>query len=355
MKYLSQRPWAWALFILLVSSLTLDAWAARLGGGRSMGRQSAYVSQRHAAPQPQPVQQPGMVRPLPATPVPMPAQTPAKKPWGGMLGGLAGGLAAGLGLSWLMHSMGGFGGGGFGGLVMVLGLVALGIFLVRSLGRRGQGNGGAHPWTGTGQPAMATSGAYGQTQTGAAGPSATLPSSGSLFDYHPANVGNDASARPWERPVSGMAGAAASLEGPSSGESALSGDQTWGIPADFDVAGFLASCKTNYLALQKAWSTGSGDTLRAFMDEVMWQETQAQLAQRNPHSTQQPTEVVMLDAKLLGIEELSDAPVYMGSVEFSGLIKEDGNGPTPFREVWNLTKAKSGHSGWLLAGIQVLN
>jgi predicted lipid-binding transport protein (Tim44 family) len=45
----------------------------------------------------------------------------------------------------------------------------------------------------------------------------------------------------------------------------------------------------------------------------------------------------------------------MASVEFSGMIREDlSAGPNPFREVWNMTKPKSGTSGWLVAGVQAL-
>jgi len=45
----------------------------------------------------------------------------------------------------------------------------------------------------------------------------------------------------------------------------------------------------------------------------------------------------------------------MASVEFSGLIREEPSaGPTPFREVWNMTKPKNGSSGWLVAGVQAL-
>ena len=44
------------------------------------------------------------------------------------------------------------------------------------------------------------------------------------------------------------------------------------------------------------------------------------------------TDVVSLDAQLLGIEELDD--VYMASVEFNGMIREDDEpSPSPFREV----------------------
>ena len=61
----------------------------------------------------------------------------------------------------------------------------------------------------------------------------------------------------------------------------------------------------------------------------------------------------MLDAKLLGIEDTNGD--YMASVEFSGMIREEPSaGPSSFREVWNMTKAKNGGSGWLVAGVQAL-
>jgi predicted lipid-binding transport protein (Tim44 family) len=65
------------------------------------------------------------------------------------------------------------------------------------------------------------------------------------------------------------------------------------------------------------------------------------------------TEVEMLEAQLLGIEEL--ATEYMASVEFSGMIREEPSaGPAPFREVWNMVKPKDGAAGWLVAGVQAL-
>ena len=56
-----------------------NADAARLGGGKSTGKQSSNVTQREA------------VKPnTPAAPAAAPAAAP-KKPWGAMLGGLAAG------------------------------------------------------------------------------------------------------------------------------------------------------------------------------------------------------------------------------------------------------------------------
>jgi predicted lipid-binding transport protein (Tim44 family) len=45
----------------------------------------------------------------------------------------------------------------------------------------------------------------------------------------------------------------------------------------------------------------------------------------------------------------------MASVEFNGVIREEAeSAPSPFREVWNMTKSRNGNSGWLVAGVQAL-
>jgi predicted lipid-binding transport protein (Tim44 family) len=171
--------------------------------------------------------------------------------------------------------------------------------------------------------------------------------------YSPDNVGNDASARPWER--NSMAFDASSVASGSVIGSALAGSQTWGIPAGFDTAGFLAAAKTNFVTLQAAWDRSDIGALRAMMTDGMLVEIQAQLAERESHAGGSPnqTEVVMIEARLLGIEDQGDE--YMASVEFSGMIREESAaGPSPFREVWNMTKAKVGASGWLVAGVQAL-
>ena len=125
--------------------------------------------------------------------------------------------------------------------------------------------------------------------------------------------------------------------------------------AGFDVDGFLSAAKRNFVTLQDAWDRSDITMLRSMMTDAMVGEIRAQLAERETHTGGQPnkTEVVMLDAQLLGIEELPDA--YMASVEFSGMIREEPSaGPSPFREVWNMTKPRSGTSGWLVAGVQAL-
>ncbi|HEY9224445.1 MAG TPA: Tim44-like domain-containing protein, partial [Variovorax sp.] len=266
-----------------------------------------------------------------------------KRPWGAMLGG----LAAGLGLAWLAHSLGL--GAGFGnilliGLLVLAAVVAWRIFAARRNNTPRSNQGG-----------FAFQGA------GASPSDAATPA-----QYSPAKVGNDASARPWEHNAtafdatperssgSSMAGAAGAAGGSMIG-SALSGAQSWGIPAGFDVDGFLGAAKRNFVTLQDAWDRSDITMLRSMMTDAMVGEIRSQLAERETHTGGQPnkTEVVMLDAQLLGIEELPDA--YMASVEFSGMIREDASaGPSPFREVWNMTKPVDGRGGWVVAGVQAL-
>jgi len=197
------------------------------------------------------------------------------------------------------------------------------------------------------------------------GAGATAQNPASFKQYSPQNVGNDASARPWEGQNTRFDSSAASQttgsmigsgigSGLNASSDALSGSQTWGIPAGFDVDNFVTAAKRNFVTLQDAWDRSDISALRAMMTDAMVVEIRSQLAEREAQFPGQPnkTEVVMLDAQLLGIEEQAD--VYMASVEFNGMIREDASsGPSPFREVWNMTKSKQG-GGWLVAGVQAL-
>lgn len=161
--------------------------------------------------------------------------------------------------------------------------------------------------------------------------------------YSPQNVGNDASARPWEsnydeQPADAFAG----------------GTPFWGVPKDFDVDGFLRSSKAHFVSLQDAWDRADIPSLRAMMTDEMLEQIQNQLAERERQSDNPPgkTDVVMIEARLLGMEDLGDG--HMASVEFSGLMREDGAGPSPFREIWTIARAKAGGGDWLVAGVQAL-
>jgi predicted lipid-binding transport protein (Tim44 family) len=313
-----------AIFVVAMGMATMHAEAAkRLGGGKSTGQQSSNVTQREAA-KPAPAATPNAA---PAAAPAAPAAAPSR--FGGM-GGMLGGLAAGLGLAWLAHSM------GFGaefGQFLMFGLLALVVMVVIGMiMRRRQ------------QPAASNTSPFAFEGAGAPANPSTLP------QYNPKNVGNDSSARPMDTQTNFTPAAGGSMIG-----SALGANPTWGVPADFDTAGFIHASKQNFMTLQQAWDRSDITALRAMMTDTMLDEIKAQLAERESTANGQVnhTEVVMLDANLLGIEDVGHN--YMASVEFSGLIREEpSSGPTPFREVWNMTKPKDGSLGWLVAGVQAL-
>ncbi|RZJ02761.1 MAG: Tim44 domain-containing protein [Rubrivivax sp.] len=323
-----------ALLVCVLVLASTEADARRIGGGKSLGRQSPNVTQRDAAPAPS---QPGApaqsnaAAARPATPAAAAAAAPARRPWGAMLGG----LAAGLGLAWLASSLGL--GAAFGNILLIA-LLAFAVVAVIGMvmrSRRPSGNTGGLAYQGA----------------GGVGSAPTQPAS--LRQYSPENVGNDASARPWER--NSMAFDASSLRAPVAIGSALAGSQGWGVPSDFDADGFLQAAKRNFVTLQEAWDRADIATLRSMMTDGMVDEIRVQLNEREAHLDGQPnkTDVVMIDARLLGIEDLGQD--YMASVEYSGMIREQPSaGPSPFREVWNMTKPKSGGTGWLVAGVQAL-
>lgn len=323
LKDIASRLMSLLLALVLTVGLAFEAEAKRMGGGKSVGRQSSNVTQREAARTPPSAPANQQATGAAAAGTAAAAQT--RKPWGAMLGG----LAAGLGLAWLANSLG-FG-EGFANFMLLL-LLGVAVMAVIGMVRRSRAS------------AQAGASAGGMAYQGAGA------------GYNPAKVGNDASARPWENQATAFtqAPAAAGAAGGSIIGSALSGSQSWGIPAGFDVAGFTESAKRNFITLQDAWDRADIPALRAMMTDEMLREIQAQLAERaaQPGSAQK-TEVLSLDAQLLGIEE-TDVD-YLASVEFSGMVREDAAaGPTPMREVWNMVKPKSGRGGWLVAGVQAL-
>ena len=332
----------WSVVLVAMLAMAhMDADARRMGGGKSMGKQSSNVTQREASTPPSTPAAPtqnatAQNAAKPATPAanPAPAAAP-KKPWGAMLGG----LAAGLGLAWLAHSLGL--GAAFGNILLIA-LLALAAFAVIGMimrSRKPAAAGGApFAFQGAGAPVDA--------------PVAR--------QYNPEKVGNDASARPWESQGAAFEAARPQMAGGAVAGgvvigSALTGSQNWGIPEGFDTEGFLAAAKRNFVTLQSAWDRGDLSTLRSMMTDELLSEVRAQLAERDQHRGDAPnrTDVDVIDAQLLGIEDLGSD--YMASVEFSGMIREEqGAGLSPFREVWNMTKPKNGNSGWLVAGLQAL-
>ena len=323
------------LWVLLVVSILLaaqEATAKRLGGMASVGKQLSFVpQQRSATPTALSSVKNGSAS-VQNSATGSAVAAAHKKPWLSMLGG----LAAGLGLAWLASSLG----EGVGQFFMLT-LLALGLFGVVVMVMRYR--------------AVGRSASTGLVDSGA-GLGITMPR-----NYSSNNVGNDASARPWERATPNFESSRyPDVVSPEHGSGNMTGAlvsrvASWVMPEDFDVDGFLATTKNNFVNLQAAWDKADIPSLRVMMTHGMLEEIKAQLAEREQQlgGNSNITEVVMIEAHILGIEETDGH--YMASVEFSGLIREAlSSGPNPFREVWSFARLKSDPSRWLVAGVQAL-
>jgi predicted lipid-binding transport protein (Tim44 family) len=305
------------LMVALFSAVMIapDADARRMGGGRSFGKQSDMIKRDAARPPAQSGQQ------------------SAAPPAGGAAAGATGGrswmgpiagIAAGLGLAALASHLGL--GEEFGTiLLMALVLFAVLIAVRMFMARRAGAMGGS-------RSAYAGAGAGG---SGGSGPAAQPWAARS---GRPADAGG---ASPWAP----RAGAAAA--GAAAPAVAAAGD----VPADFDVDRFLHGAKVNFVRLQTAFDNNRADDLREFTSPEMFAELSLDLMQRG--QDQHATDVVTLDARLLGVEQVDSSE--LASVRFEGMLREGEQAATPFVEVWNFTRPIDRSSGWVLAGIQQVN
>ena len=309
-----------SVLMMLAASFALfaaQAEAARLGGGKSVGRQSQNVTNREATPPQAPQAAPGQA--AQAQPGMRPNQTPAAQPQRNRWLGPIAGLAAGLGLAALASHL------GFGeelASFMMIALLAVAVlFIVRMvMARRGA----------AARPALTPAPAYGHAGLGS---EATV----NYAPLRPEPVGSSSSG------AGSLAPVAAEL---------VSAEGRWQIPAGFDADGFVRNAKVQFIRLQAAFDAANLTDLREFTSPELFAELKMQIEERGPARNQ--TDVVKLDAELLGIE--TGAVDYLASVRFSGMLREgEGAAAQNFDEVWNLSKPVAGSSGWVLSGIQQLS
>jgi len=289
-----KKLWMALMIAILGVSLGIgNAEAKRLGSGGSMGKSSPSYSRQA------PMQQSGQQ----AAPAPRPAQPAApapSSPWKGILGGALLGLGLGallshFGMSAEFASM-------LGSVLMIALIAIAGLFIFRMLTRK----------SAPAQPMPAYAGPMERSIT---------PEIGS-------NLGQTSST---PAPLNWQSGQAAS------------------VPEGFDAAAFLRHAKTNFIRMQAAWDKADVNDIREFTTPEMFAELKMQLTERGASSNH--TDVVSLDAELLGIETTSDE--YIASIRFSGMVREAENVPAEaFSEIWVLAKPVSGSGGWLLAGLQ---
>lgn len=121
-------------------------------------------------------------------------------------------------------------------------------------------------------------------------------------------------------------------------------------PIWFDPHTFTSRAKIHFLRLQAAWDKADFGDIRDYTTPELFAELQRE--RQSLGSGQQSTEVVTLNVCLTGLRREDNHLV--ASLEFSGLIREDPQGPANhFREIWHIHHAWISPDGdWFIAGIQ---
>lgn len=286
------------LFSVVVLSCGLafvgvDAEAKRLGGGKSMGSQRSITQQ--PAPKAPAQQQQAQQQQQAGSPAQQPAAAaaPQGNKWLGPLAGLA--LGAGLMALFMNNGIA----GALAGLLLAAAIAAVLVFAFRAL-------------RGRSQAPLQYAGHQGQA------PQADLS------------------------PVSG--GTAGGTAAP---HSLAANAGRW--PADFNAQEFLRHARLNFVRLQEANDKRDSSALSDFLAPDLLADVQAHWQSEGP--ARGNTDVVTLESEVL--EVVSEGLLYVVSVRFSGLIREDGAAEAqPFAEIWHLEKPMRGNSGWLVSGIQ---
>lgn len=278
-----------------------DAEAKRMGGGGSFGmkRQVSPAPRQQASPQ--------------AASQASAAAGQAAKPKSSWMGPIAG-IAAGLGLAALASHL------GFGEqLANIMTIVLIGIVIMAVIGfvmRKKLASSPNMQYAGGQGAGTGQSGGFGGSKL-----SELLASAG---------------------------GAQAGSQPGSSQESAYNTEARQ-FPADFDEAGFVRNAKVNFIRLQAANDAGNLDDIRDFTTPEVFAEIRLQHAERKGEP--QETDVVHVDAQVL--EVVQEDKRIIASVQFSGQIREERNGPVEdFTEIWHMAKPLDDSYGWVIAGIE---
>lgn len=327
---------------IVISTLTMlgvtmdEAEARRIGGGSSFGRQSTNIMKKRA-----PAQAPR------ATQNRTPNANQAANRGGAAAGAQAqrsgmsrflgpiAGIAAGLGIAALLSSL-----GLAGPLLEFLSsaiLIGLVIFAVMFIVRRLRGN----------QAKPATQGAFG----GQGGQAQDFYANRETHDYTQSQPQTQASQGRspgvFNRAPEAHQAFSTPTE-PQTTQAVQPLDPSWFVPEGFDTMTFLNVAKEQFVRIQGLWDRGDVEQLKEFLTEDLVTELSPQIIEQASQGNH-PTEVVLLNAELLGMEQVAGG--HLASVRFSGMLREEpGQEAFRFEEVWNLYKTAD--SGWLLAGIQ---
>ncbi|MGE9984412.1 Tim44 domain-containing protein [Desulfovibrio sp. SGI.169] len=303
------------LFSAFALALPETADAARMGGGRSFGGKP-FMSKPAPAPAMR-QQTPGAQRqPMNQAQAGQAAQRPGL--FGGM-GGLFGGLLAGTLLGSLLAGNG-FSGGGFMDIILIGLLVFLGLKLFARFRNRQA-------------PAPAGAGAQGSVMGGLHG-----------------DLREDSASRGMRRDSVASGWDALRDTGQGGADQARGFDAAprVDVPEGFDVDEFLRGAKMAYNRLQQSWDKRDLNDIAQFATPAVLNAVREQLEAEPAPGV---TEVLLVNAQLLGVE--NDGDSQRAQVFFDVLLRErpDQQAPSSVREIWHFMRP-SANGVWKLDGIQ---
>ncbi|GLK87324.1 Tim44 domain-containing protein [Pseudomonas turukhanskensis] len=279
-----------AMMLCVALTLSLDANAKRMGGGKSFGSAPTHQT-RQATP-------PASQAAAPGKAAPAAAAAGGASRWLGPLAGLAaGGLLASM-----------FMGGGFQGMqifdFLIIGLIAFVIFRFIAARRRQQA---------AGQPAGV--GGYAPMQRDLPPNQPVIPPANTIFG----------------------------------GSSAAAAAPVINAPSWFNEQRFVEAGKEHFMALQQHWDAAEMDKIAEFVTPQMLSFLKTERADLGDGF--QSTYVEDLHAQLEGIDELADKTV--ATLTFSGTVKTSRfDQGEAFSESWRMERANSENAPWLVAGIR---
>lgn len=331
MKTLTGLAFSILIGLTLALSGTDDAFAKRLGGGKSFGSRPSYSEPYRPAPYSSPQRSPGMAQP--GAPLQQPAFSAAQQRNQAMRdsfrqrGGLTG-MLGGLALGGLLGAM--LFGGAFEHInfldILLFAGVAFLLYKLLAARRRSEG-------------AAAADGYY------PAGPGSRREG-----EFDPVHE------RRAEAEQAGQSGFDTDVlfgkgrRTTSSGQAPFADRSAPAVPADFDTAAFLSGAKAAYEMMQQAWDAGDLAELRALTTDKVFGELQDQVRARG--SAPNRTELLKVDAEVLEVRDAG--PDREAAVLFDVLLREaPGDSPTQVREVWHFIRPRNSRQPtWLLDGIQ---
>lgn len=289
-----------------------DAYAARMGGGKSFGSKPFM---KQSAPPP-------AMRQQNRQQANQPGAAAAARPGGmfGGMGGIFGGLLAGTLLGSLLSGNGFGGGGGFMDIILlaILGFVAYKLFM--RFRQKQQ------------EPQPSAAGGFARRD---------LPDKDQQQSMQRKGVFG-------QRDFPGTQQQGGSGWGAFSQNQQAVDEPSVQVPADFNVDEFLRGAKAAYNRLQKSWDKRDLADIAQFVTPAVLQTLQEQ-AKEDPGTSN--TEIMLVNAQLEGFEQ--DGNDQRAQVFFDVLMRESPaqQQPDDVKEIWHFVR--DGNTGeWKLDGIQ---